>query len=289
MPELPEVETVVRGLRRSGICGKRIEGARVGWSRTLSGMTPDRFSAAICGVSVVKITRRAKYIVMQLSSGSCLLIHLRMTGSLRVTAADAPKDPYERVALLFADERELRFRDTRKFGRWYLVADANEVLGRLGPEPLSGVFSVDAFASMLATHRRMLKPLLLDQTFLAGLGNIYVDEALFTARLHPCRIANTLQLDEISYLYDAIRAVLQLGIARMGTSLGAGAVNFYSVAGRRGRNQDALQVFRRDGLPCPVCGNVIARIVVGQRSTHVCKHCQPLPRRALRPRAAQKS
>jgi formamidopyrimidine-DNA glycosylase len=279
MPELPEVETVVRGLRKAGICNQQILDVRVRWARTVWGMEPVALTAALVGTSICRMERRAKYIVMELSSGSFLLIHLRMTGNLRVESLEAPTDAHERVALVFADGRELRFRDTRKFGRWYLVESAETVLGKLGPEPLSPNFTAGMFGQMLKRHQRMLKPLLLDQSFLAGLGNIYVDEALFAARLHPCRLASTLKAPEVERLHDAIRSVLRSGIARMGTSLGAGAVNFYSVAGRRGRNQDALMVFRRDGLPCPCCGAMIRRIVVGQRSTHICETCQPRPRK----------
>ncbi len=278
MPELPEVETVVRGLRRSKICDQPIIDVRVGWVRTLGGLDPGVFSARMVGAAISEVRRRAKYIVMPLTTGSTLLIHLRMTGSLRVQPAAARRDPYERVALRFADGRELRFRDTRKFGRWYLKDEPDDILGKLGPEPLSDAFTTELFYSMLCRHRRMLKPLLLDQGFLAGLGNIYVDEALFAARLHPCRIASTLSFTAAGRLHQSIQDVLQLGIKRMGTSLGHGSVNFYSVAGRRGRNQDALQVFRRDGEPCPVCGTVISRMLVGQRSTHICECCQPAQR-----------
>jgi formamidopyrimidine-DNA glycosylase len=279
MPELPEVETVVRGLRRAKLCGVRIVGSRVLWERTIAGVSPADFRRALDGVAIETIDRRAKYILMGLSSGQYLLIHLRMTGSLRVVAKETANDAHERVAILFADGRELRFWDTRKFGRWYLVDKPDKLLGRLGPEPLDRSFDDEAFVRMLGSHRRMLKPLLLDQTFLAGLGNIYVDEALFAARLHPCRIASRVSSVAARRLYVSIQSVLRLGIARMGTSLGQGAVNFYSVAGRRGRNQDALQVFRRDGEACLVCGTTIQRLLVGQRSTHVCPRCQPGPRK----------
>jgi len=282
MPELPEVETVVRGLRQVRIQGVEMQGARVAWPRTVVGMTPATFAEEVRGHAITRISRRAKYIVLPLSSGKTLLIHLRMTGSLRVLAGDLPADPHERVALLFADGRALCFRDTRKFGRWHLLATPQRVLERLGPEPLSADFSAEAFVRMLQRKQRMLKPLLLDQSFLAGLGNIYVDEALFAARLHPCRIASSLRPADGVRLHGAIQSVLRSGIERMGTSLGRSSVNFYSVAGRRGRNQDALQVFRRDGEPCPVCGKTLQRILVGQRSTHVCTQCQPRPRKRKR-------
>ncbi len=279
MPELPEVETVVRGLVDAGLAGCRIVDTRIGWARTLVGLSPEDFRSRIVGRRVRAIRRRAKYIVMQLDPSDYLLIHLRMTGSLTVRGAGEVSDPYERVALVLGDGRELRFRDTRKFGRWYLVPDAELLLRRMGPEPLDRAFTVEVLVHGLQRHKRMLKPLLLDQAFLAGLGNIYVDEALWEARLHPCCSSQHLKPEEVKRLHGAIQLVLQRGIASMGTTLGSGAVNFYSVAGRKGRNQDALRVFRRHGLACPSCGNEIVRILVGQRSTHLCPHCQRLPRR----------
>ncbi len=274
MPELPEVETVVRGLRRKGLVGCTVADARISWARTVGNMLPGVFRDTMAGRRIVAIRRRAKYLVLELAPQAVLLIHLRMTGRLAVEDAAVVRNPYERVALSFTDGRELRFRDTRKFGRWLLLEDAGPVLDRLGPEPLDATFEAPRLYAMLRRHRRMLKPLLLDQTFLAGLGNIYVDEALWEARLHPCRLSDSVTRVQAVRLHAAIRLVLQRGIAAMGTSLGKGDVNFYSVAGRRGRNQDQLRVFRRDGLPCPACGRNIIRLTVGQRSTHICTRCQ---------------
>jgi len=274
MPELPEVETVVRGLCEAQVCGHRIRGVRVSWERTLSGLAVDAFAAGIRGRRLDAIERRAKYIVMRLEPPVWLLIHLRMTGSLSVKPAAAPRETAERAALILDDGREIRFRDTRKFGRWTLTDDPGVVLGRLGPEPLSDAFTVAALRDSMQAHNRMLKPLLLDQHVLAGLGNIYVDEALWEARLHPCRLSRTLSAAECRRLHAAIRQVLQRGVDGMGTTLGDGMTNFYSVAGRRGRNQDALNVFRRHGEACPRCNRTLERIVVAQRSTHLCSRCQ---------------
>lgn len=275
MPELPEVETVVRDLNKSGLDQRTIKGVRVSWERTLENVTPRKFASAVVGCRIVGIFRRAKYIVVELSSGQWLLIHLRMTGRLHITPEDAPREVHERVALLLDDGTELRYIDTRKFGRWTLLDDAQERLGSLGPEPLSRGFTARVLYEILQKSRRQLKPLLLDQHVLAGLGNIYVDEALWVARLHPCTPAERVTAEQAKVLRDAIRKVLKKGIRAMGTSLGTGKGNFYSVAGRRGRNQDGLQVFRRDGEECYRCGTTIQRIVVGQRSTHFCPGCQP--------------
>jgi formamidopyrimidine-DNA glycosylase len=149
-------------------------------------------------------------------------------------------------------------------------------LSRLGPEPLEKNFTVRLLAGQLKRHRRRLKPLLLDQAFIAGLGNIYVDEALWDAKLHPDRIAAALSPAEIKALHRAIARVLNRGLKNLGTSLGTGETNFYSVARRRGRNKDELKVFRRTDHPCPRCNWPIARIIVGQRSTHICPRCQKI-------------
>jgi len=277
MPELPEVETVVSDLNRAGITARTIEGVRVSWERTLENVSKRDFVAALKGCSIAGVSRRAKYIVVELSTGRWLLIHLRMTGRLHIMPADAPREKHERVALVLDDGTELRYIDTRKFGRWTLLDDAQTRLGRLGPEPLSDAFSAKLLLEILQSHHRMLKPLLLDQHVVAGLGNIYVDEALFDAGLHPCRQSDSVNEQESKALRRAIRKVLRKGIRSMGTSLGTGKGNFYSVAGRRGRNQDGLQVFRRDGDACYRCDTTIERIIVGQRSTHFCPNCQPLP------------
>ena len=274
MPELPEVETVAGGLREAGVCGLAVCATRVSWPRTLAGLSLAAFDRGLKGRSIADIQRRAKYIVIRLDPALWLLIHLRMTGHLSVEPADAPRDPHERVAVVLDDGREIRFRDTRKFGRWVLTEDPASVLGSLGPEPLSPDFKPSPFYRLLHAHARMLKPMLLDQRVVAGLGNIYVDEALWEARLHPCRSSRTLTMADCRRLHRAIRAVLQRGLDAGGTTLGRGVANFYSVAGRRGRNQDGLRVFRRQGEACQRCGTVIRRQIVAQRSTHLCPRCQ---------------
>jgi formamidopyrimidine-DNA glycosylase len=199
-----------------------------------------------------------------------------MSGRLHLVSADTPRIKHEHVILSFADDRQLRFHDPRKFGRLSLLKDPAPILDRLGPEPLAPGFTASALGKFLKGRRRLLKPLLLDQTFIAGLGNIYVDEALWEAKLHPCRTASDLLTPEIRALRLAIPRVLKRGLKNLGTSLGTGEANFYSVASRRGRNKDQLKVFRRTDLPCPRCKAKIERIIVGQRSTHICPKCQEL-------------
>lgn len=277
MPELPEVETVVRDLRGHGLVGTVIHDVTVHWPRTVAGMTPKAFARALKGRAITAVSRRAKYIIISLNSGDRLLIHLRMTGKLRFAADGERIGKHDHAVITFEDRRRLVFNDTRKFGRiQFVAAAATDPLADLGPEPLEDTFTPDALRAQLEGKTRKIKPLLLDQTTVAGLGNIYVDEALWQARLHPERRADTLTNTEIRRLHTAIRDVLQRGIENCGTTLGNSEANFYSVAGRRGNNADALKVFRRDGLPCPRCGAIIVRSVVGQRGTHFCPRCQPL-------------
>ncbi len=274
MPELPEVETVVRGLRRARLVNRRILDTSIHWPRIVAKPALPEFRARLRGQTIRAITRRAKYIVITLSSGDTVFIHLRMTGALHFHPLGAPRDAHEHVVLTLDDQRELRYRDPRKFGRWTLISDPSSVIGDLGPEPLAASFTMAVLASRLRGRARALKPLLLDQTIVAGLGNIYVDEALWDANLHPLRRGNSLTRPELTRLHAAIGTVLRRGIRAQGTTLGKGSTNFYSVAGRRGRNQDGLKIFRRTGDPCPRCRTPITRIIVAQRSTHLCPKCQ---------------
>lgn len=273
MPELPEVETVVRDLRAHGLEQAVIRDVDVRWPRTVGGR-PDRFAQALRGQTVVRLSRRAKYLVADLASGDRLLIHLRMTGKLRFAQPGESPGKHDHVVITLADSRRLIFNDTRKFGRLTLVSRGPDPLAGLGPEPLDEAFTEAVFRRQLRGKCRMIKPLLLDQATVAGLGNIYVDEALWQARVHPARRADTLKPAEIRRLHAAVCEVLQRAVDNCGTTLGTGEGNFYSVAGRRGRNADALRVFRRDGLPCPRCGATLARTVVAQRGTHFCPQCQ---------------
>jgi formamidopyrimidine-DNA glycosylase len=274
MPELPEVQTIVDDLIAAGIPGATIVRARVFWPRSIAEPSPRAFCSAIKGRQVNCIRRRGKFMVFELSGGLSLLMHLRMSGRLHWVPSHAKRLPHEHVVVEFDNGRQLRLHDTRKFGRFYLVKDPQGVLGRLGPEPLARSFTAAALARRLTPRKRLLKPLLLDQTVIAGLGNIYVDESLWEAGLHPCRLASSLAAQEIEALHRAICRVLKRGLKNQGTSLGSGKPNFYSVARRQGRNRDELKVFRRTGLPCLRCKTPIQRIVVGQRSTHVCPECQ---------------
>jgi formamidopyrimidine-DNA glycosylase len=274
MPELPEVQTIVNDLNAAGVVSTTIKGAKVFWSRTIAEPSAKAFCNRIKGKTVSAIRRRGKFIVFDFKNGDNLLLHLRMSGRLHLVSCDLPRKKHEHVILSFSDGRQLRFHDTRKFGRLYLTSDAEKILARLGLEPLAAGFTQKIFAERLSPRKRLLKPLLLDQTFIAGLGNIYVDEALWESKVHPRRIATSLTGTEIRALHRAIPRVLKRGLKNLGTSLGTGKTNFYSIAKHQGRNRDELQVFRRTDLPCPRCRAKIQRIIVGQRSTHICPRCQ---------------
>ena len=276
MPELPEVQTIVNDLITAGVNGSTITGARIFWSRTIAEPSAKSFCRRIKGKKISTIRRRGKFIVFEFKNGENLLIHLRMSGRLHLVTRDLPREKHEHVILNFINGNQLRFHDTRKFGRIYLTADAEKILGRLGLEPLTTGFTWKILAQQLHLRKRRLKPLLLDQTFIAGLGNIYADEALWESKIHPCRMASSLSDSEIRALHRAIPKVLKRGLKNLGTSLGTAKTNFYSIAKHQGRNRDQLRVFRRTGWPCRRCRSIIQRIIVDQRSTHVCPKCQSM-------------
>lgn len=288
MPELPEVQTVVSHLLDAGILNRTIVNATVYWSRTvfvdhraLEGFEGDGgsedlrdFSDTVRGRKILGVNRRGKLILLQLDGDWIILIHLRMSGTLHIGDKNT-QDPHTRLFLSLDDGRVLRFHDPRKFGRWIVTRTPSSYLDNLGVEPLSDAFTATALAEILSGSRRMLKPLLLDQRVISGLGNIYVDEALWHARLHPSRRAHTLVGTEVVRLAASVRHVLIQGIKNRGTRLGSGVSNFH-LAGDRwdATNQHHLRVFRRTNLPCRRCGTGITRLVLAQRGTHVCLRCQ---------------
>lgn len=271
MPELPEVETAVRDLRRQ-LRGSTIVRANVHWKRTIAQPTSREFTSRIRGHKILDITRRGKFLVFHLARGKdrkYLLVHFRMTGGFTIDPLTAPRDPYMHVLFQLNRGRELRFRDPRKFGRMWLVDDPAIVTGRLGPEPME--ISSKNFNALFDKRRGKLKPLLLKQEFLAGIGNIYADESLWCARLHPLHNVETLSQVERARLYRAIRGVLKRAIDLGGTSID---VMYKRVNGASGGFQDSLRAFDRAKRPCRRCGTIIVKTVVGQRGTHYCPGCQ---------------
>src|SRR6476660_5894847 len=271
MPELPEVETVVRDLRPL-ITGATIVDATTHWGRTLRGITPEAFADGVAGRRIEGVSRRGKQIVVELSGGSFLTIHLKMTGQLFVVSRDRPEDPYVRLVLELDDGREVRFRDIRKFGKIGLYVAADDPFAAIGPEPLADAFTVAVFRKRLRARKGRLKPLLLDQTFVAGIGNIYADEALWAAKLHPLRTARTLRPPDERRLWAHLRRILAEAVIRRGSS-----IDDYTAPDGDGEMQEHLAVYQRTDEPCLRCGRPVRRIVVGGRATHFCSWCQRLP------------
>lgn len=265
MPELPEVETMVRGLR-GPLIGRVFTGIHIEWERMVQ--TPlEELRERLPGQCVEGINRRGKYLVFGLSGGDSLIIHLKMTGDLQVLRATNPLHQHDRVVFHLDNGYQLRFRDMRKFGRVYLTDDLSGVLGRLGPEPLDDAFTEDSFLALFDRRSARIKSLLLNQEFIAGLGNIYADEALFWTGIRPQRRANMLLEEEKRRLYRAIRRVLDIAIEQKGSSLADEAY-------RGGRYQQQFRVYAREDQSCFACGSSVQRVRLGQRSAHFCPDCQ---------------
>lgn len=271
MPELPEVESVVRDLRVR-LTGRTFTNVTILWPGSIAALAPRLFVDSLAGRTVTGVGRRGKWIRIGVDSGETLLVHLRMTGQLLLQSADAPWGKYARVVFDLDSGGRLVFSDMRKFGRLILTGEPDDVLGDLGPEPLSDDFTVERFQHMLERRRGRIKSLLLNQRFLAGLGNIYVNEALWRARIHPLRPADSLAAEEVRGLYRAMRSLLRAAIEEGGTTLADGG--FRRADGRAGEFAERLLVYGCEGEPCPRCGSALERITVGQRGTFFCPLCQ---------------
>lgn len=273
MPELPEVETIVVKLRQQ-IIDQTIVSVDVLWERTVDRPSLPDFYRILTGASINRLKRRGKFIIFGLSNGYSLLVHLRMSGKFlfHSNAIDADEQKHTRLRLHLNDGSVLVYIDQRKFGRFYLVEHAEEITGDLGPEPLSETFTPAWLQRALSERRGEIKRLLLNQRFLAGLGNIYANEALWRAGIHPERIAGSLSEDEIRALHSAITTTLTEAIVYGGTSLDDR--QYVYPDGGLGEYQDRLRVYDRVGDRCPRCGAILERIVQGQRSTYLCPCCQ---------------
>jgi len=274
MPELPEVETIARKLRPE-LVGQTIVSADLRWARTVAMPSARKFKEQVRGQTITDVSRRAKFLILKLQAAQKpeaynLLIHLRMSGDLFLRAGKIKPEQHDRLILTLSGDSfsSLVFNDARKFGRVWLTDDLESVLGKLGPEPFGEEFTPRWLYENLRARRRLLKPLLLDQSFLAGLGNIYTDEALHRAKLHPLAASDSVKRKQAEVLHDAIRAVLQEGIRRNGASI--------DWVYRGGEYQNYFRVYDRENQPCPVCGRKIQKLIVGQRGTHICPHCQKL-------------
>jgi formamidopyrimidine-DNA glycosylase len=282
MPELPEVETTARGLRPHlvGRLIRAVEG--LDWPNMLPLNEPAELTAALPAQRIEAVERRGKYLLLRLSDGGALVIHRKMSGNLLLRPGEAPWQRHTHLVLALEGGSSLHFVDPRKFGRLYYFADDAELAGflaaRLGPEPL-GDLTPAGLGALLAGRRRQLKSLLLDQSFLAGLGNLYADEVLWEARLHPARTAASLSRTEVGRLWQAIREVLGRAIERRGTTLN----DYVGALGEPGENQHFLEAYGRTGQPCRRCATPIERILIAQRGTWLCRRCQRLGRAGAGP------
>lgn len=251
---------------RPGILGRTIRSVQVLWERSVATPDPLEFQTRLVGQTVLGVERRGKFIVIALSTDE-LLIHLRMSGDLRVEPQTMKRLPHDRLEFCFSDGMKLAFNDTRKFGRAWLVKERDEVIHTLGPEPFDPALTGQALYQRFHGSRRAIKTILLDQSVIAGVGNIYSDEALFLAGVHPSRPACDVTKEQADALLAGIRAVMEEGIRRNGASI--------DWVYRGGDFQNYFKVYQRTGDPCRVCGTPIVRRVIGQRSSHFCPHCQP--------------
>lgn len=272
MPELPEVEQAARTLGEQ-IVGARFDGAvRCSWHKTIESHDPDLLGAQLRDVLVTGWRRRAKWILITLANQLTLAAHLRMTGRFVVCGRDEADIPQQRVALGLRDGREVRFVDQRKFGRIRLLTppELHQLEAAHGFEPFDEALTGTLFAGLLLSTQRIIKAVLLDQTVLAGIGNIYADEALWHAQIHPQTPANRVTLDQATALLDAIRTVLRQALHNGGSTLR----DYRDSYGAKGTQQDNFVAYDRTNQPCQRCGTLIVKTVVAQRGTHFCPHCQ---------------
>jgi formamidopyrimidine-DNA glycosylase len=267
MPELPEVETVKNELMPH-VLGREVTGVDVLWEGTVCQPPVEEFRSRIIGQRITGLSRRGKYLLFELSSGDILIVHMKMSGSLLFNPSD---DKYNRAIIHLDGGVDLYFRDPRKFGKMWLVEDKETVVGKLGPEALGDDFTYEVLAERLENRKAPVKTLLCDQAFLAGLGNMYADESLFVAGIHPLREGGSLSKDEIEQLYGAIRQVLRAAIDNKGASI----VNYFRPGGDKGTAHFEFKVAHRGGEPCPRCGTTIQRIPVRNRGSYFCPRCQP--------------
>ncbi len=271
MPELPEVETTINELK-PGVVNKRIKAVEVFTPNTISGKTPEQFSQGLAGRRIVDINRRGKFLVFSLDNGYKWIVHLRMTGALILKKESDEVEKFIRVLIHLDNGAAVHFRDVRRFGRMWLVEDELSVVGKLGLEPLSDDFTPAALAGIFKGRATPVKSLLIDQRLIAGIGNMYADEALYEARIHPLQAAESLTASERKRLYEAIRLVLKKGISNKGASTDT----YIRPDGNKGAAHLEFQVAHRKGADCPVCGGQVERITVGQRGTFFCPSCQKL-------------
>jgi formamidopyrimidine-DNA glycosylase len=268
MPELPEVENTRRYLIKAGLPSRRFKRVNIGWSKSVKHPSLEDFVLGVTGKRVESVQRRGKYILLSLDTQETLIFHLGMTGGLRIHPKSLPAPPLVRHTLALDDGRELRFVDPRKFGHLWLADDPGKVVGSLGPEPLDDSFTPEALAQALGRRSVPIKALLLEQSAIAGLGNLYADESLFLAGIYPERLASDLSSEEVGHLRDAIVRALSYAVAE------------YDQARKTAWPDPPFALSpwtipRRIGGPCPKCGGIVEMIRVRGRTTYYCPECQP--------------
>ncbi|MDY2512648.1 bifunctional DNA-formamidopyrimidine glycosylase/DNA-(apurinic or apyrimidinic site) lyase [Weissella confusa] len=273
MPELPEVETVRRGLTRL-VVGRKVLGTEVRWEKTISGMAPEEFDAELVGRTIEKVDRRGKYLLFRFSGGLTMVSHLRMEGAYYTVPAGTEPGKHDLVTFHLDEGIDLFYRDTRKFGRMNLVPDADALqvagMAKIGPEPTEKDLSLAYMVSEFGKSRMHVKPFLLDQSHIAGLGNIYVDETLWQSQIHPLTAANKLTEDELARLRENIIHEITRATEHHGTTVHS----FTTAFGEAGEFQNELQVYGRVGEPCLRCGHPLEKMKVAQRGTTYCFVCQ---------------
>ncbi len=291
MPELPEVETLARDLR-AAVLGRTVAEAWVSPDapRLVQAMPVETFTSGLRGRRIEEIGRRGKYLLIKLDRDLWWLLHRRMSGNVIHRPSDTPDERYLRARFRLDDGSELRFVDLRKFGTMWLTDDPQAVVADLGPEPLDGAFTAEVLAAALAKRSAPVKAVLMDQRAIAGLGNLYADEALHYAGVHPLRPAQSLSTGEVARLRDGIVRALEQGLANLGSSMGnapgeeVSLRDHVNLNGEPGGNQEYLVAYGREGRPCLECGTAIERLKIGNRSAHFCPRCQPKGRRRAKKR-----
>jgi formamidopyrimidine-DNA glycosylase len=269
MPELPEVETIKNELLPH-VLGRTIKGIDIFWDKMVRQPSLAEFRSRVIGRTITGLSRRGKYLFFHLSGGGVLVMHMKMTGSLLVNPST---DKFSRAVFHLDNGTAVHFWDPRKFGVMWLAEDANAIADSLGPEPLDDNFTPAALAKLLTNRTAPVKPVLLDQSIIAGIGNMYADEALFEAKIHPLKPAGKLSVDEIKRLHRAIRLVLRKALRKKGASVR----NYIRPDGQPGTAHDDFNVAHGVGKNCPGCGGPIQRIVVRGRGTYLCPQCQRYP------------
>ena len=272
MPELPEVETVKNELTPR-VVGRKFTGITLFWDGIVKQPSVANFRSRLIGQKITGLARHGKYLIVSLTSDDLLVIHLKMSGSLLMGQDSSEPPKYTRATLRLDNGTSIFFRDPRKFGAMWLVKDSHSITKKLGPEPLEADFTPQVLAQRLRNRKAPVKALLCDQSVIAGIGNMYADEALFAARIHPLRTGENLFPDEIARLHHAIQQVLRAAIGNKGASI----VNYYRPSGETGTAHFEFKVAHGRGKTCPICDDPIQRIAVRNRGTYFCLRCQPEP------------